>query len=157
MNREYSEIDIYNNSSVIYYRKNNIFIPFWITILFICLFLFIMISCFYKYTLVDIYYGKIINNDDSNYIMLEVDEEFILRKKRNYLNINNEDYKCQLVDSNDKYYILNDKKYFNISYECEIPEEINVNNNIVKVKIDKRKTTILNELIIKIRKELKKW
>ena len=156
MNREYSEIDIYNNSSVIYYRKNNIFIPFWITILFVGLFLLIMISCFYKYTLVDIYYGKIINNDDSNYIMLEVDEEFILRKKRNYLNINNEDYKCQLVDSSDKYYILNDKKYFNISYECEIPEEINVNNNIVKVKIDKRKTTILNELIIKIRKELKK-
>ena len=82
MNQKYNEIDIYNNSSVIYYRRNNIFIPFWITLLFVGLFIFIMLSCFYKYTLVDIYYGKIISTEESNYIMLEVDEDFILKKNR---------------------------------------------------------------------------
>lgn len=152
MKKDYSDIDIYNNSAIIYYRKNDIFIPFWITVLFVATFVFVLIACFYKYSLYDIYYGKVIINNEENYILLEVDENFILKKNRNFLNINNEDYKCELVDFSDKYYIFNEKKYWNVSYECEIPEEINVNNNIVKVKIDKRKTTLLKEIIIKIRK-----
>lgn len=153
--QRYNDIDIYNNSSVIYLRKNDITIPFWITLLLIGSIIFVLISCFYKYTISNIYYAKIVNTDEENYLYMEVDEEFISLKNRNYIEINGEDYSCHLLDFSDKYYILNDKKYWGVSYECEIPEELNVNDNLVKVKIDKRKTTLLKEIILKVRKELK--
>lgn len=150
----YDTIDIYNNSSVIYFRKNDIIIPFWITLLLIGSIIFVVISCFYKYTLYNIYYGKIINVDKDNYLYLEVDEDFISIKNRNHLEINDDDYNCHLIDLSDKYYILNNKKYWNVSYECDLPEELNVNENLVKVRIDKRKTTLLKEIILKVRKGL---
>ena len=147
-------IDIFNNSSVIYMRKANSKIISWINILLIGSILFLALIFFYKYHIEDIYYSNVVKTEEENYIVLNVDEKFINIKNRNYLQINDEDYKCHLISFSDNYYVFNDKKYWEVRYECDIPEELNLNNNIVKVKINYRKTTLFKEFVTKIRKEV---
>ena len=71
------------------------------------------------------------------------------------MKINNIDCTCHLNDFSDNYYISSGKKYWNVSYNCELPNKLNVNNSIVKVQINKRKTTLFKELANKLKEEIK--
>lgn len=155
MHQKLSNIDIFNNSSIIYMRKPDSIIATWTNVLLVGCFMFCLISCFYEYSIFNIYYAKVINNEESNYIYIQVDEEFVSLKNRNYLEINGEISKCHLDSFSDDYYVLNSKKYWEASYECELPDDLNVNDNLIEVRVEKRKTTLFKELIRKIRKELK--
>ncbi len=153
-----NKIDIYKHSSIIYMRKPNNKIISWITILLIGSILFGVLIFFYKYNIQNIYYARVEKNDeedDKSYIVLNVDEEFIEMKNRNYLEINNIEYKCHLLSFSNNYFLYNDKKYWEVRYECELPEELNFNSNILKVKLNYRKTTLFKELKNKVRKGLK--
>ena len=152
MRQKYNSIDIFNNSSEIYMRKPESSIATWYNVILITCFILCLISCLYEFKIFNIYYAKIINNDD-NYVYMQVDEDFMSIKNRNYLNIYGEDTKCNLVEFSDNYHILDSKKYWEVTYKCELPDEINIDGNIIKVQVQMRKTTLFKELVKKIRRK----
>lgn len=152
---KFNNVDIFTNSSIIYMRKPSNKINYWINILLIGSILFGLIACFYEYTIFNIYYSKVVESDENSYVHITVDESFISSKNRNYLTLNNIDCKCHLNSLSDNYYLINNEKFWEAIYECEIPEELDIDNNILEVKINKRKTTLFKELINLFRKELK--
>ena len=157
MFQKYESLNIYDNSSIVYLRKQSSKIISWFNILIIGSILFCIIGFKYKYSISNIYYAKVIHNDEENYISIDVDEDFLLMKNRNYLNIDDEDYKCHLLSFSDNYYVVNSQKHWVVNFDCNIPDDINVNNNLVEIKLEKRKTTLFKEISTKIRKRVKKW
>lgn len=151
MYQKYDNLDIFNNSKAVYMQKTNNKIISYITIIFIVSILFLLLSVFYKYEIFNIYYGKVYKQDDESYLILNVDSDFINVSKRNYLEINNEIVKCHLKSFSDNYVIYNNKKYWEVTYECELPEELNVNNNMLEIKINRRETTLFNEFLSKMK------
>lgn len=157
MYQKYESINIFDNASIIYMRKTSPKIISWFNILIIGSILFFIIGTNYHFKISNIYYAKVFNTEESNYISIDVDEDFISIKNRNYLNIDDEDYKCHLKSFSDNYYIINSQKHWVAKFECDLPDDINVNGNLVEVKVEKRKTTLFKELTTKIRKRVKKW
>ena len=153
--QKFNDIDIFNNSSVIYKRKSSSKITSWINILLISIIIFGLIMYFYEYDISNIYYAKVLNNGDENYLYFSVDQSFISMKNRNYLEINGDEYKCHLSSFSDNYYLINNKKIWEVYFDCELPDELNVNDNLVEVRVEKRKTTLFKEMVNKLRKELK--
>jgi hypothetical protein len=51
--------------------------------------------------------------------------------------------------------MIDKKKYYDAKYECELPDSLNINNNIIDIYILKRKTTIGNEIVMKIKEVIK--
>ena len=86
---------------------------------------------------------------------MTVDSDFISIRNRNYLEIDGKETKCKLKMFSDKYFYLNQKKYWDVTYRCELDEELNVNDNVIEVRVDKRKTTLFKELVSKIKKGVK--
>ena len=152
--QKYEEIDIYNNSAVIYLRKPSVKISCWVNILVFCILIFICMALFYEYKISNIYYAKVSIEEEQSYIYMTVDNSFISYKNRNYLNINGEDYPCHLESFSDNYYLVNSKKMWDVIYSCEIPENLKFDGNILQVEINVRKTTIYKEFVNKLRKEL---
>lgn len=155
MYQKYEDIDVFNNSSLTYMKKSSSMVVSWISIILIGSILFSLIIFFYEYDAYNIYFAKVVNNEDNNYLNITVDESFISMKNRNYLEINNEVRKCHLKSMSDNYYIFNESKYWEVIYECDIPTELNINNNIVEVRVDKEKTTLFKELVNKVREGIK--
>lgn len=155
MQKRYSNINTFNNSSIVYRRKENIFIISWIYIFLIGSIFLCIISLFYKYTVFNIYYAKVVKTKEDNYIYMTVDSDFISIRNRNYLEIDGKETKCKLKMFSDKYFYLNQKKYWEVTYRCELDEELNVNDNVIEVRVDKRKTTLFKELVSKIKKGVK--
>ena len=153
--QKFNDIEIFNNSSVIYKRKSSSKITSWINILLISIIIFGLIMYFYEYDISNIYYAKVLNNGDENYLYFSVDQSFISMKNRNYLEINGDEYKCHLSSFSDNYYLINNKKIWEVYFDCELPDELNVNDNLVEVRVEKRKTTLFKEMVNKLRKELK--
>lgn len=153
--QKFNSIDIFNNSSVIYKRKASTNITYWISVMIISSVIFGLIICFYKYDISNIYYAHVVNNDEDNYLYFSADESFISMKNRNYLEINNKEYKCHLSSFSDNYYLINSEKIWEVYFDCELPDELNVNNNLVEVRVEKRRTTLFEELLNKLRKEFK--
>lgn len=150
---KYSNINIFKNKSIIYLRKSDYRIISWITILIIGSMSLLSLSVFYKFELFTIYHAKVINNEEENYISVLVDNEFLKRKQRNYLEINNEECKCHLIDSSNNYVIINNLKYWQVDYECELSDENNINNNLLEIKIRNDKQSLFQYVLKKLRKE----
>jgi len=153
--KKYDDLDIFNNSSVVYMKKTNNRIISYVVILIIFSVLFLSLAFFYKFEIFNIYYGKVYEQDDETYVVLNVDSDFINISKRNYLEINNKSIKCHLNSFSDNYVVYNNKKYWEVTYECELPDELNVNNNMIEIKIDRRTTTLFNEFIKKVKRGIK--
>lgn len=153
--QKFNDIDIFNNSSVIFKRKSSSKITSWISILLISSLIFCFIIYFYEYNISDIYYAKVVKNDDENYLYFSVDQSFVSMKNRNYLEINGDEYKCHFSSFSDNYYLIDNKKIWEVYFDCELPDELNINDNLVEIRIEKRKTTLFKEMVNKLRKELK--
>ena len=153
--KKYDDLDIYNNSSIVYMQKTSNRIISYITILLILSFSILIFSCTYKFNVFNIYYGKVYKEDDDTYLIMNVDSDFVNLSKRNYLEVNDKSVKCHLESFSDNYVIYNNKKYWEATYSCELPEELDVNNNILEIKVDKRNTTLFNELIRKVKRGIK--
>ena len=113
--------------------------------------LILALLLFYKFNIYDIYQGTITKTEEENYLYLLVDEQFNNVKNRNYLIIDKKEYSCHLLEFSDNYYLVNNSKYWDAKYECELPDEININKNNVRVSIFRRKTTLGKELFLKVR------
>ena len=137
MSQKFYSIDVYNNASIIYMRKASSIIISWISILIIGSILLGSIMFFLRYDDYNVYYANVVNTEDGNYISFSADESFIELKNRNYMELSGQKCKCHLLDMTDNYYIYNGIKYWNVMYDCEMPNEINVNNNVIEVRIDK--------------------
>lgn len=153
--QKFNDIDIFNNSSVIYKRKSSSKITSWISILLMSSLIFCLIIYFYEYNISDIYYAKVVKNDDENYLYFSVDQSFISMKNRNYLEINGDEYKCHFSSFSDNYYLIDNKKIWEVYFDCELPNELNINDNLVEIRLEKRRTTLFKEMVNKLRKELK--
>ena len=155
ISKKYDDLEIFNNSSVVYMQKTNNRIISYITILLILCFIFILFAYFYKFNIFNIYYGKVYKEDDDTYLVMNVDSDFINMSKRNYLEINDKSEKCHLESFSDNYVVYNNKKYWEVTYSCELPDELNINNNVLEVKVNKRETTLFNEFIRKVNRGIK--
>ncbi len=155
MHQKLAKIDIFNNAQIIFDRKLESKIYIWVIVLIVISGLFIFISLFYRYETYDIYYGKVVNDTEDNYLTFTVGEDFISKKNRNYLIINDEDIKCHLLKMSDNYYLIDGSKYWDVFFECELGQELNFNSNVLEVKIDNGSTTLYQYFIAKLRKVVK--
>lgn len=153
--KNYSGIDVFINSSVIYKRYCDNKIIYYILSVLILMIAIVLVSFIYKFEIYDIYYGKVIIEDNKSFVNISVDNSFINSVKRNYLEVNDKEYKCSLVEYSDTYYLVNDDKVWNVLYECELPEILKVNNNLLEIKLNKKKTTLIKIVYEKIRRGFK--
>ena len=124
----------------------------WISILFLTTLLLLTIAIFYKFEIFNIYYAKVIRDEDNSYVVFNADEDFINMRNRNFLVINEKDTRCHLIDFSDNYIVYENNKYWEVSYTCELPDELNINDNIVKIRLDKGKTTLFKMFIKKLKR-----
>ncbi len=150
--QKYDTIDAFSNSAIIFKRKASPKIISWISVLLIGSILLILTMILYQYDVYSIYYAKVVNNDEVNHLEIVVDDRFIQNENRNYLEINGNITKCHLLSVSGNYYLLDGVKYWNVIYECNLPSELNINNNVIEVKMDMGKQTLLEVLKNKIRK-----
>ena len=92
--KKYSSINSFNNSSIVYGRKESLFLISWIYIFIIGSIVLISISLFYKFNVFNMYYAKVIKNKNENYIYMTIDSDFVSLRNRNYLEIDGEERKC---------------------------------------------------------------
>ena len=155
MHQKYDSLDMFNNSSIVYMKKTNNKIISFITILIVFSILFLLLAIFYKFEVFNIYYGKVYKEEDNTYVVFNVDSDFINVSKRNYLEINKKSIKCHLDSFSDNYILYNNKKYWEVTYTCELPEELSLDNNMLEIRIDRRSTTLFNELRRKVERGIK--
>ena len=65
--KKYSSINSFNNSSIVYGRKESLFLISWIYIFIIGSIVLISISLFYKFNIFNMYYAKVIKNCTGSY------------------------------------------------------------------------------------------
>ena len=155
MHQKYDSLDMFNNSSIVYMKKTNNKIISFITILIVFSILFLLLAIFYKFEVFNIYYGKVYKEEDNTYVVFNVDSDFINVSKRNYLEINKKSIKCHLDSFSDNYILYNNTKYWEVTYSCELPKELSLDNNTLEIRIDRRSTTLFNELRRKVERGIK--
>ena len=119
----------------------------WITILILFVILGLFFSVFFQFYIFSTYTGYIDTNDDYN-IRVVVDKDIFPIKDNYELYIDNKKYDYEII--NIDYY----NGYYEVFIDCNLDDEILVNNNIVTVRFKKYKTTLIKEFIKKIRKGL---
>ena len=119
----------------------------WITILILFVILGLFFSVFFQFYIFSTYTGYIDTNDDYN-IRVVVDKDIFTIKDNYELYIDNKKYDYEII--NIDYY----NGYYEVFIDCNLDDEILVNNNIVTVRFQKYKTTLIKEFIKKIRKGL---
>lgn len=138
------DINVFNYSKLKLTDENPSKIISWITILSIMFILFIVFSIFFQYNIYSTYIGYIEND---NIRIIINDNSFPI--KNNYkLFIDNKKY---------NYKILNLEKnngYYELLVKCNIDKTLLINNNIVTVNFQKEKTTLMKEIIKKLKKGL---
>lgn len=117
----------------------------WITILIILLCAFILFSVFYKYHLYEQYAGIIELNDNYN-LKLYVDKKLFPLDKNYKMYLNNKKIKYSIYQVNDN------GAYYELFLNCQLNDNLLINNNLVTIRIRKRQTTFLKEILRKIRK-----
>jgi len=134
-------IDIYNNSAIILNKKTPFIINSWIIILIILLLLFVILS-FIPFNIYKTYNGYIILEDNKSYISLLIDESDFPINKDNKLYIKKNKYKYRIINIEDN----------NVILEVKLKNNIQINNNIVTVNIQKNRTTLFKIIKNKIKK-----
>jgi len=139
-------IDIYNNSAIILNKKTPFIINSWIIILIILLLLFVILS-FIPFNIYKTYNGYIILEDNKSYISLLIDESDFPINKDNKLYIKKNKYKYRIINIEDN----------NVILEVKLKNNIQINNNIVTVNIQKNRTTLFKIIKNKIKKGFDLW
>ena len=117
-----------------------------ITILSILFILTLVIAIFYKYDIYDNYVGYV--DLGSNYkLRVIVDNNYQLKKSYS-LYVDDKKYEYKIVD------IIQDLEYKSILIDCNLKSDLLVQNNIVPVRILRRRTTLMKEFIKRMKKGL---
>lgn len=132
---EYSKLKIMNE------RPSKI--VSWITILIILFVILLIISLLFKFNIYQNNIGYIDNNYNLRIIIN--DSSFPISKKYK-LYIDNKRYKYKIIKIEKK------DRYYELLIKCKLNKELLISNNIITVRFKKGETTLMKELIKKIKK-----
>lgn len=149
------KIDVFDNSAVIMMRKSPPKIISWITIITISLIAFLIVSIFYKYNRYTNYIGTIVKEDEQYYVKLFIEENKIITFSDSKLLINSKvvEYQIETISKN---YYLNEhsEKMYEVSLRCVLPQNLIIANNLVQLRFESLKTTIMHNVIENIKREM---
>ncbi len=117
----------------------------WITILSILSIILLIVSIIFKYHIYSNYIGYVDIEKNHN-IKIIIDDKIFPIKKNYKLYLDNKKYKYKIVSINKQ------KGYYELYIYCDLDKEMLINNNIITVRFEKESTTLLKELIKKLRK-----
>lgn len=141
------DINVFNYSKLKLMNEKPSKIVSWLTILAIIFILFTIFSIFLKINLYSQHLGYIEINDNYNLKIIIEDKDFPVRNN----------YKLYIDNKNYDYKIININKqvgYYELLVNCNIDENLLINNNLVTIKFQRGQTTIIKELIKKLKKGL---
>ncbi len=135
-------IDIFNNSSIILYRKVPKKIISWITILTLFTLFIIIFGTFIKFKKYENTLGIV--KDNTLTVLITPDK---LDKLKNKLLIKNKEYEFSIKSISKDYIISDNKNYYEIILNITLDDNYKINNNILEISIELEKTTLLKETI----------
>lgn len=140
------KIDIFKNSKMKIMYSSPSRIISWITIVLVIIVSFFIISISYRYNT----YIEVISyvNINEKYNIRGIIEKKDMPIKKNYkLYIEGKRYEYEIVD------IKEYDNYYELFIKCKVDKNLLINNNLVTLNFIKNKTTLMNEIIKKLRKE----
>lgn len=140
------KIDVFKNSKMKIMYSSPSRIISWITIVLIIIVSFFIISISYRYNT----YIEVISyvNINEKYNIRGIIEKKDMPIKKNYkLYIEGKRYEYEIVD------IKEYDNYYELFIKCKVDKNLLINNNLVTLNFIKNKTTLMNEIIKKLRKE----
>lgn len=145
--------DYLNNSSILINSQTPRRIVSFRTILIVTFIIFIIIGNYYKYPRYLNYRGNIIKEDNKYLIKTLIKEDDLLKLKKSNLIIEKEslDFTINYIDP--IYYLdQQQQKHYEITLNSLLPKEFKQENMPILVKFKLSKTTLVKELIKKIKK-----
>lgn len=150
-----NNLDIFNDTAIIMERKIPPKIISWITIMILSLITLLCISLFYNYNKYLYYFGTVIVDSENYYIKLYIEKDKIPNFSNNELIVNEVKTKYQIMNISENYYLTELKKeVYEVQIRCLLDDEVVINNNLVELRFKVPKTTMMQEIIKKIKKEL---
>jgi len=140
------KIDVFKNSKMKIMYSSPSRIISWITIVLVIIVSFFIISISYRYNT----YIEVISyvNINEKYNIRGIIEKKDMPIKKNYkLYIEGKRYEYEIVD------IKEYDNYYELFIKCKVDKNLLINNNLVTLNFIKNKTTLMNEIIKKLRKE----
>ena len=145
-------IDVFYNSEIILKRKT-LKIKYYTIFMFLFIGILLLFIVFFKYTPYINLKAILKVENDSYYLKTFIQEENFNYINQSFLIINDKSYKYKIKNINEGY-ILDEKynKYYDVELEVKLNSSLIINNNIIDINLKKNKTTILNQIIKKIKK-----
>lgn len=146
-----NNIDTIYESKEILMRKTPLKIVSWITILIVLLISFIIIS-FIPYNKYLNYYGYI-SKEDKYYLNVYVEQKYIENIQDYKLIIDHKKRKFKIINIDNQLYYEKNKPYYLVTIYADLEENLLIQNNVINVIFNVRKTTLQKE-IFKVIKEV---
>lgn len=148
-----NDINIFDNSKIMFERKSPFLIVSWITILIIFTIIFLIMSIFYEFNRYKSYYGKINKEGDKYYVQLFLEESAIYSFQNDTVLINKKIVSYKIESISDEYYDIG-LKHLTKEMIFQITDNYNdlSGNSIIEVVIESPKTTVLKQIIKRIKK-----
>lgn len=141
-----NSINVFKNSKMRIMYINPSRIISWISIVSIFMFIFIIISLFYRFNVYISVFSYVDNKDKYN-IRAIIDRKIMPFKKNYELYIEGRRYKYEVIE------IKEYDTYYELFLNCNLDKELLINNNLITLNFVKRKSTLMNEFIKKLRRE----
>ena len=117
----------------------------WITILVVFVIFFVVLGIFLNFNIYSSYIGYVEINNDYNLRIIINDKSFPINK--NYkLYIDNKRYSYKITK------IEKSNGYYELLVNCKLDENLLINNNILTVRFKKYSTTLMKEMLKRIKK-----
>lgn len=139
---------MYQNSNIVTMRKVPVKICSWITILILSTALFVIFSLTFKYKKY-LKYDAVVNN---NYVELYIDENFFIKSSSDKVLINNKEYHYDVVALEEYSYNMGEVEYWKIMLDIDLPKNLKVENNRLRLEFLDKETTFYNNVLEKIKK-----
>lgn len=150
-----NNIDIFYNSEIIL-RKKSFKIKYYMISMFILIGALFIFITFFEYTSYINLKAIVKKDNDGYYLKTLIQEQNFNDINKNYLIINDKKYKYKIKNISEGYILdENYNKYYEVLLETKINSNLIIDNNIVDINIEKNKTTILKQIIEKIKKGMR--
>ena len=143
-------IDIYNNSSIIFLKKTPQKIISWIIILVASLFLMLVFMCCFKYKK----YLKYESYIHEGYVEFYVDKSFFDKRKSDTVLINDKKYDYDVISISEFSYDYGQNNLWKIVIKVDLEQNMLIENNYFQLKFLESNETTIQRLIKKIKKGL---
>lgn len=143
------------NNNAVLNQKNHLIIKLWTITIFLFLFIMLLVCIFYKYKIYDKYQGFIIQKTSGYYLNLYLTDEQINDFNFQQIYIDNNRIDKQIIDISDDYILNNNGSFRLLTLDLNqsgISSKYLINNNVVTIRVYKRNTTIMKEIINEVLK-----